>query len=94
MSTGRSPISLADLMQAGLLRSGQHVWFRRNKKQTATLTTAGTLLLAGKEYGNPSAAGVAASGGTATNGWLAWYVEDDGGITDLDGLRQRLKLGQ
>jgi hypothetical protein len=61
MQLGRSPVSVADLVRAGLLRPGQRLLF------TAAM----------------------AAGGTATNGWLAWY-RGDGSPTQLADLRKRM----
>jgi len=74
---GRSPVSVSDLVKAGLLRSGQRLVFRKGDLH-AEVTTSGTIRYAGKEYASPSSAAKAAAGGTSTNGWVSWSVSDDG----------------
>jgi Restriction Enzyme Adenine Methylase Associated len=90
MQLGRSPVSLSDLLQAGLLRPGQKLWFRRKREIRAEVTASGTIRLAGREYTSPSTAGKAASQGSSTNGWVAWYVKEGDEWTDLAALRERL----
>jgi Restriction Enzyme Adenine Methylase Associated len=91
MQLGRSPVSLSDLIQAGLLRSGQRLLFRRRPECTAEVTDRGTLLFDNREFKSPSTAALAA-GGSATNGWLAWY-SDEGALTHLGTLRERALSG-
>lgn len=85
----RSSISLPDLLAAGLLHPGQRLVFRK-RGPSAEVTSSGTIRLSGKEYTSPSTAGMAAAGGTSTNGWVAWYAEDGDDLTLLSELRLRL----
>ena len=84
---GRSSVSVADLVKAGLLRSGQRLTFRKGDLH-AEVTGSGTIRYAGTEYTSPSSAAKAAAGGTSTNGWVAWSVTDGSGET-LASLRDR-----
>jgi hypothetical protein len=78
--------SLADLLDAGLVASGEEVvWSRRNVgvRHTARIQRDGTLLLAdGRLFANPSGA-TTALGGKHQNGWNAWRVSDGRTLGDL-----------
>lgn len=91
MQLGRSPVSMADLLKAQLLRPGQEISFRRSTTVTGEVTAAGTVRFRGTEYSSPSTAGKVAAGGTSTNGWLAWHVRDGAEWTTLSALRDRLR---
>jgi hypothetical protein len=86
---GRSSVSLTDLIHAGLLRPGQRLVFRKADGPGAEITSLGTIRYQGKEYPSLSTAAKAASGGTSTNGWLAWCVKDGDSLTSLAKLRDR-----
>ncbi len=89
MQRGRSPVSLSDLLRAGLLHPGDEIRLRRGDTSKATVTERSTILLGETEYTSPSTAAKAATG-TATNGWLAWYVRRGEEWTDLAALRKHL----
>jgi hypothetical protein len=84
---GRSPISLSDLVRAGLLRPGQRLSFRSGT-QTADVTSEGKLTFDGRDFHSPSTAARAAAGGTSLNGWLAWRVDVGGRQVTLATLRE------
>ena len=84
---GRSPVSLSDLVTAGLLRPGQELFFRGGTR-IARVTSAGGVTFEGRNFTSPSTAARAASG-TSTNGWLAWHVNDGGRRATLAALRDR-----
>ncbi len=79
---GRSSVSIADLVKAGLLRSGERLVFRKGD-QHAEVTGSGTIRYQGKDYTSPSTAAKAAAGGTSTNGWIAWSVSQGDTLADL-----------
>ncbi|MFY1690612.1 CBS domain-containing protein [Plantactinospora sp. WMMB782] len=85
-------VRLSDLLEAGLLKPGQELYFQQRlgeRPHEATVIEPGRLRLPdGREFGTPSAAGSAASGLVAVPGWEAWRV-GRGGPT-LHELRQRL----
>jgi hypothetical protein len=93
MQRGRSPVSLTDLILARLLQPGQTLSFRGQASPLGSLTAAGKIVLDGREYSSPSTAARAAAGGTSTNGWLAWQVEEGGQYTPLAALRSRYLAG-
>ncbi len=86
---GRSAVSLAQLLEAGLLRQGQELRMRGHAGATATLAASGSIEYGGDQYPSPSTAARAAKGGTATNGWKAWQVEEQGSWVELSELRSR-----
>lgn len=65
---GRSAVSLAQLLEAGLLRDGQELRLRGPAGVSATISASGAILYQGQEYQGPSTAAKAAKGGTSTNG--------------------------
>lgn len=87
MQRGRSPVSVADLVKAELLRPGQRLSFRKNDAVVGEVTTTGTIRIGADEYSSPSTAARAVTGGTATNGWLAWCVDQGGRSATLADLR-------
>jgi hypothetical protein len=86
---GRSEISVADLIRAGLLKPGQRLRHRKSGSVYATVTTEGHLRVRNKVYSSPSTAAQVASGGI-TNGWLSWFTEDTDDVLSLSELRQQL----
>jgi hypothetical protein len=93
MQRGRSPFSLSDLLAAELLHPGQELRFRENADLMAVLNSEGRIVFDGQEFPSPSTAAKTASGGTSTNGWLAWYANEGGRWTPLAKLRERLQAG-
>ncbi len=90
MQLGRSPVSLADLIQRQLLQPGQELSFRRSTETKAHVTAQGTVTFDGKEYGSLSTAARAAAGGTSTNGWTAWQAKVGDRWLPLAELRKQL----
>jgi site-specific DNA-methyltransferase (adenine-specific) len=82
-------VSVGSLIEAGLLRIGQALYFRGDRRQTARLRADGHLLLDGFE-GSIHQAGRHLMGGSPCNGWEHWYFEDEaGGLRPLDELRDK-----
>jgi hypothetical protein len=88
MQRGRSPVSVADLVTAQALRPDQVLHFR-NGPRTGHVTATGTIAFKGSDYSSPSTAARAATGGSSTNGWLAWTVDDGGSRITLAEVRNR-----
>jgi len=86
MQLGRSPVSIAELMRAQLLRAGDELSMR-NSDAKAYLTDKGTIRLGDRDYASPSTAAKAARGGTSTNGWKAWFVVSENVPVTLADLR-------
>lgn len=82
--------TVADLLTAGLLRAGAELWLSQGGRvASATVTTAGEIIVAGVAYASPSRAAQQALGLQSSNGWTTWHVGDLKGPT-LDALRNRL----
>ncbi|MFF6637713.1 CBS domain-containing protein [Streptomyces althioticus] len=83
-------VTVADLLQAGLLQEGEPLTFERpriGKTYSALVTDRGWIqLMDGREFRSPSRAAAAAVGTGTFDGWHAWALSD--GQT-LDQLRQR-----
>jgi hypothetical protein len=84
-------VSVTDLFNAGLLRSGQELRFSGNSGAKAKITAQGTVLFNGTHYRTPSAAAQAVNG-TSRNGWTAWRARTaENQWTTLSVLRTRLQ---
>ena len=84
-------VTVADLLNAGLIEAGAKLRFRRKrigKTYYATVTDKGRIRLAsdGEEFRSPSRAAMVAAGMRAVDGWLAWLVIDQDRM--LDAVRQ------
>lgn len=85
-------MQLSDLVDAGLLRAGQQLIWRRPRlgvEYRAAVTETGIRLEDGREFASPSRAAIEAAQIAAYDGWYAWRVDADGGET-LHDLRIRL----
>jgi uncharacterized protein DUF262/RAMA domain-containing protein len=90
-----SPLSLADLLRAGVLRPGRLVGEHLGTEYVAELTPQGTVRLdTGAEFTSPSTAAMTALDRPSWNGWTFWAVEYPGGMrTRLDVLRRAALAG-
>ncbi|HEX4436289.1 MAG TPA: hypothetical protein VH061_05780 [Solirubrobacteraceae bacterium] len=91
---GGKRITLADLMEADLLAAGDLLVWERPKLGTsyrATVTrNAAIELESGESFATPSRAAKFAADIPAYDGWYAWKVERDGGLTPLHDMRELL----
>jgi hypothetical protein len=82
--------TVADLLANGLLRAGAQLHLSQGgRTATASVTTAGEVIVAGVAYNSVSRAAAAALGLQSSNGWTTWHVGDLKGPT-LDALRDQL----
>jgi modification methylase len=86
------------LLEQGLLRPGQTLYFRRDQAQ-ARIKPDGKLRLAEGFEGSIHQTGKHLTGGSPCNGWDHWYYEDESGeLRPIDHLRQivrrRMEKGQ
>ncbi len=85
-------VTIADLLDAGLLAVGDTLRFRRprmGETHRAVITASGALALDGdQEFQSPSRAAMVAADMKAVDGWHAWTVAGSG--KSLDSLRQQL----
>jgi len=84
-------VSVGSLLEAGLLRVGQELFFRRERKSSARLRADGHLLYDGIE-GSIHQIGRHLVGGSPCNGWDHWYYETEAGeLKPLAELREVLR---
>jgi hypothetical protein len=88
---GGRRVTVADLLEAGLVQPGAKLRFRRKRIGAtfeATVTDRGRIRLEpdGEEFRSPSRAAMVAAGMRAVDGWRAWVVVDQGRL--LDAVRQ------
>jgi len=84
-------VSVGSLLEAGLLRVGQELFFRRDRKSSARLRADGHLLYDGIE-GSIHQIGRHLVGGSPCNGWDHWYYETEAGeLKPLGDLREVLR---
>ncbi|MFF4305513.1 N-6 DNA methylase [Streptomyces sp. NPDC001601] len=87
LTAGRR-VTMANLLDAGLITEGTHLSFERaGASYSARVTAAGHLELdGGQQFPSPNRAAAAAVGEGSVDGWQTWALEDG---TTLDRLRQR-----
>ncbi|MBN6034711.1 CBS domain-containing protein [Amycolatopsis sp. 195334CR] len=90
---GGRRVTVSDLLEAGLIRVGTKLRFRRNRigvTYDATVTERGRIRLEpeGEEFRSPSRAAMVAAGMRAVDGWHAWLVVEQN--RSLDAVRQEL----
>jgi modification methylase len=84
------PVPFSALLEAGLLRPGQKLYFQRDGILIARVKPDGNLRQNGLE-GSIHQVGRALAGGPC-NGWEHWYFRDRAGrLRAIDELRQRLR---
>ena len=84
-------IPFGRLLECGLLRTGQLLYFQRDRKRVASVTADGRLIADGLS-GSIHQVGRQLSGGAPCNGWDAWHYEDASGtLRSIDDLRERLR---
>ncbi|WP_418153345.1 CBS domain-containing protein [Actinoalloteichus caeruleus] len=86
-------VTVADLVEAGLVQAGAKLRFTRNRIgeiHQATITEQGRIRLDsdGEEFRSPSRAAMVAAGMRAVDGWRVWLVVDQDRL--LDAVRQEL----
>ncbi len=79
------------LLEVGLVRPGQSLFFRGDRGRPATVTADGRLVCDGFT-GSIHQAGRYLSGGAPCNGWDAWHFEQAAGeLRSIDHLRVQLR---
>jgi hypothetical protein len=94
MQRGRSAVTLKQLLEAGLIQPGQELRFRGDATKSAVLSDDGKINLDGKSFTSLSTAASAFTGGTSTNGWLAWQTRLGEKWVTLSDVRQQLTPAQ
>jgi len=90
MQRGGSPVTIRDLLDAGLLKPGQELRFSGHEDIRANVTSSGTVRFRGVEYRSPSMAAKAVRG-TSLNGWFVWRAKSAGQWIRLRDLRKQLQ---
>lgn len=85
------PVRILDLIQAGLLQSGQTLYPRSKglEGQTCEVAADGFLIVSGQRFETPSGAADAVAT-SYTNGWWFWLTTEHG-HEDLNALRGQLR---
>ena len=89
-------LAFSRLLEVGLLRPGQKLFFRRDRAKDARVRPDGKLLLDGFT-GSIHQVGRRLMGGSPCNGWEHWYFEAESGeLRPIDELRDvlRASLGE
>ncbi len=84
-------IPFGALLESGLLRPGQYLYFRGDREKAARVKPDGRLKF-GDFEGSIHQAGCFLMNGSPCNGWEHWYYEDEQGeLRAIDVLRERLR---
>ena len=84
-------VPFSSLLENGLLRPGQRLFFRRDRRRFARIKPDGNLVVDGFE-GSIHRAGKHLMGGSPCNGWEHWHFEaEDGELSSIDVLRQKIR---
>ena len=90
-------VPFSSLLENGLLKPGQVLFFRRDRANRARVKPDGNLVLALDGFeGSIHQAGKHLVGGSPCNGWDHWYFAENGELFPIDDLRQiaRARLKQ
>ena len=81
-------VPFGKLLEAGLLRPGENLYFRKDRSINAKVKPDGRLRIKGFE-GSIHQTGSHLTGGSPCNGWEHWYYSDgDGELQAIDALRE------
>ncbi len=87
-------VPFVQLLETGLLKPGQSLFFKQNRLNAARIKPDGKLKLNGYE-GSIHQLGKTLSGGSPCNGWEHWYFEAaDGSLHPIDELRQKIRVNE
>lgn len=88
-------VAFASLLENGLLKPGQTVYFKKQRERSATILADGTLRLDNGEKGSIHKMGAVIGNLPACNGWEHWYFEDSkGDLVVIDELREQFRKSQ
>ena len=90
-SKGTPRVAFSTLIENGLLRAGQKLFFLKDKSRFATIKPDARLHTADGFEGSIHQAGVYYMNGAPCNGWEHWYVKEGGKLVCLDVLRERYR---
>jgi modification methylase len=85
-------ISFGTLVENGLIRAGQTLYFERDLQRTATIMADGRLRTPDGQIGSIHQIGVVISRMPTCNGWVSWYYRNERGtFHQLNSLRDRFR---
>ncbi len=88
-------VAFSSLLENGLLKPGQTVYFKKQRERAATILADGTLRLTNGEKGSIHKMGSVIGNLPACNGWEHWYFEDSkGDLVVIDELREQFRKSQ
>lgn len=88
------PIRFASVLENGLLKPGDTLFFRQKREHMATVLADGSLRLADGRKGSIHQLGAALIEQPSCNGWEHWYYEDaQGTLVVIDALRELIRAG-
>lgn len=86
---GRPRIRFSSLLENGLLRPGQALYFEGQPEKVAHILADGSLWAPGYERGSIHQLGARMAGQASCNGWQVWYYEaSEGELRAIDSLRR------
>jgi DNA modification methylase len=87
-------LPFAALLERGLIRPGQALFFRGRRDSSATVLADATLRAADGTRGSIHSVGAHVGGLPACNGWEHWHYEDESGVlAPIDVLRELVRSG-
>lgn len=85
-------VAFSSLLENGLLRPGNLLYFNKQRDRYATILADGSLRVADGSKGSIHKIGAAIGNLPACNGWEHWYFEDENGnLTVIDTLRDKIR---
>jgi DNA modification methylase len=87
-------VPFSRLLEAGYIKPGQKLYFKEDPGQAALVKPNGVLVLNGFE-GSIHQTARYILGGKRANGWLYWYVREEGGcFQSIDAIREEYRKNQ
>ncbi len=86
-------VPFASLLEHGLLRPGQTLFFMKDLSRSAVIKPDGRLRAADGFEGSIHAAGSHLMDGAPCNGWQHWYLQENGRWVSLAEIRERYRQG-
>jgi hypothetical protein len=85
-------VAFSTLLENGLLKAGQKLFFAKDKSRSATIKPDARIRTADGFEGSIHGAGSHYMDGAPCNGWDHWYLQENGGLISLDVLRQKYRM--
>ena len=89
----KSRVSFAVLLENGLVRPGQKIYFQKNIDKTAVIKPDAKIRAIDGFEGSIHQVGTYYTGGSPCNGWKHWYVLSGSNYLLLDEFREKYRLG-